>query len=86
MLDLKGRSLLPGFVDAHCHPGTYGVIKFQVPCGSNDVHSIEGIQQAVARKAAETPSGEWILGRGYNHLALQEMRHPTRWDLDAAAP
>jgi hypothetical protein len=86
VLDLKGRSLMPGFVDAHCHPGTYGVIKFQVPCGPNELNSIEELKQAVSRKAVETSPGEWILGRGYNHLALKEKRHPTRWDLDAAAP
>ena len=86
VLDLKGRSLIPGFVDAHCHPGTYGVIRFQVPCGPVDVDSIEGIRMAVTRQASETSPGEWILGRGYNHLALKEKRHPTRWDLDAAAP
>jgi hypothetical protein len=86
VLDLKGRSLMPGFVDAHCHPGTYGVVQFQVPCGPNDVDSIEGIRMAVTWQASETPPGEWILGRGYNHLALKEKRHPTRWDLDAAAP
>ena len=86
IFDLRGRTLMPGFVDAHCHPGTYGVIQFQVACGPDEIHSIKELQQALARKAAETPSGEWILGRGYNHLSLKEKRHPTRWDLDAAAP
>ena len=86
ILDLKGRSLLPGFVDAHCHAGIYGLIKFQVPCGSKDVQSIEDIKRAVGLRTASSPPGTWILGRGYNHLALKERRHPTRWELDEVAP
>lgn len=86
IVDLKGRSLLPGFVDAHCHAGIYGTIKFQIPCGSKDVSSIEDIKRVVALRAASISPGGWILGRGYNHLALKQRRHPTRWDLDEVAP
>jgi hypothetical protein len=86
IVDLKGRSLLPGFVDAHCHAGIYGTVKFQIPCGSKDVQSIEDVKRVVALRAASTSPGGWILGRGYNHLALKERRHPTRWDLDEVAP
>jgi predicted amidohydrolase YtcJ len=86
IVDLGGRSLLPGFVDAHCHAGIYGTIRFQIPCGSKDAQSIKEIKQAVALRAASTPPGGWILGRGYNHLTLKERRHPTRWDLDEVAP
>jgi predicted amidohydrolase YtcJ len=86
IVDLKGRSLLPGFVDAHCHAGIYGTVKFQIPCGSKDVQSIEDVKRVVALQASTTSPGGWILGRGYNHLALKERRHPTRWDLDEVAP
>lgn len=86
IVDLKGRSLLPGFVDAHCHAGIYGTVKLQIQCGSKDVHSIEDIKRVVSLRAATISPGGWILGRGYNHLALKQRRHPTRWDLDEVAP
>lgn len=86
IIDLKGRSLLPGFIDAHCHPGSHGSVKLQLACGPDAVRSIEDIQTAVAERAKSVPAGEWILGRGYDHSKLAEKRHPTRQDLDAAAP
>ena len=49
VIDLKGRSLLPGFVDAHCHAGMYGVSKNYVQCGSQEVKSIEDIKEAIEK-------------------------------------
>jgi hypothetical protein len=86
ILDLKGRNLLPGFVDAHCHAGIYGVVQLQVLCTPKHIKSIEEMKQQIALRAASTPPGEWIIGRGYNHLQLKEKRHPTRWDFDEVAP
>jgi predicted amidohydrolase YtcJ len=86
IIDLKGRTLIPGFVDAHCHAATYGVAQLQLPCSPRDVGSIEELLKSISQRASLTPPGEWILGRGYNHLCMQEKRHPTRWELDSAAP
>ena len=86
VIDLAGRSLLPGFVDAHCHPGIYGASKLQLRCDPGSVKSIGDIQEAVRKRAEVTPAGEWILGRGYIDTELKEKRHPNRWDLDDAAP
>jgi len=86
IIDLNGRSLLPGFIDAHCHPGSHGTVKTLVRCGPGAVGSIEDIKREISRKAETTPAGEWIVGRGYDHTKLAENRHPTRWDFDAAAP
>ncbi len=86
IIDLKGRSLIPGFVDAHCHAATYGIAQLQLPCSPRDVCSIEELLRSVSQRASITPPGEWILGRGYNHLSMREKRHPTRWELDSAAP
>ena len=86
VIDLAGRSLLPGFVDAHCHPGVYGASQLQVRCGPENVKSIQDIQREIRKRAAVVPPGEWIIGRGYIDTELEEKRHPTRRDLDAAAP
>lgn len=86
VIDLNGRTLIPGFIDAHCHATTYGVAQQQLPCSPRDVSSIDDLLKSISRRASITPSGEWILGRGYNHLSMREKRHPTRWELDSAAP
>lgn len=85
-IDLNGRTLMPGFIDAHCHAGIYGTARRQVPCSGKQVNSIEDIQNKIRERAQHTPLDQWILGRGYREFDLQEKRHPDRWDLDKAAP
>lgn len=82
VIDLKGRTLLPGFIDAHLHP---------IPIGPHDInpltaHSIAEIQDMLRKKAAELGPGQWITGYGWQEAALAERRNLTRADLDAAAP
>ena len=86
VVDLAGRSLLPGFIDAHCHPTAHGNIKAHIQCGPDQIRSIEDIKKAVAERVKTTPVEEWILWFGYDHKQLEEKRHPTRWDLDEVAP
>ena len=86
VIDLKGRTLLPGFNDAHCHTDNYGYYKQLIECRPSKVSSIEDIKAKVAEAAKATPKGEWILGWGYDQTELAEKRHPDRRDLDAAAP
>jgi predicted amidohydrolase YtcJ len=85
-IDLKGRSLVPGFIDAHCHAGNYGPVKFNIVCSADVISSVEELKKEIRRRAAATPKGGWIIGRGYDNTKLKEKRHPTRWDFDEAAP
>ena len=86
IIDLQGRSLVPGFIDAHCHAGDYGPAKSNIFCSANVIPSIAELKKEIRRRAAATPKGGWILGRGYDNTKLKEDRHPTRWDFDEAAP
>lgn len=89
VLDLGGRVVLPGFVDAHSH--TSGVSPDYLEL--TEARSVAEIVEAVARKASAKPTGEWIVGagpfmfwRGWDEQRLQERRLLTRWDLDPASP
>jgi predicted amidohydrolase YtcJ len=82
ILDLKGNTLIPGFVDTHNHILTYSLNLARVDCGSPLNKSIEEILQKLSNKAAQTPEGEWIFGYGYDDTLLQDKRHPNRYDLD----
>lgn len=86
IIDLKNRSLVPGFIDAHCHAGDYGPTKLNIVIRPGMIRSIGELKQEIRKRAATTPKGGWILGRGYDNTKFEERRHPTRWDFDQAAP
>ncbi len=86
VIDLGGRTLVPGFIDCHAHPMFYGESLMAVDCRTPPVSSIKELVSAIHMKAEEEPKGEWIIGTGYDDFKLAERRHPNRWDLDDAAP
>ncbi|MFN7920467.1 MAG: amidohydrolase [Bryobacteraceae bacterium] len=83
-VDLGGRTVVPGFIDAHTHPASSGLHHLrEVDC---DLRSITEIQAAIRQRAASTPKGQWILGFKYDDTKTAEGRKITLRDLDAAAP
>ena len=83
-VDLGGKTVVPGFIDGHCHPAYSGRrhLRF-IDC---DLRSIAAIKDAVRERAAKTPPGEWVAGFKYDDTKTAEKRFITREDLDAAAP
>ncbi|MEP5764538.1 MAG: amidohydrolase [Halieaceae bacterium] len=83
--DLQGRTLLPGFVDAHGHfPGS-GIDVVSVDLRSppvGEVTSIEQLQDALRARLDGKSDDNWLAGFGYDDTLLREKRHPTRADLD----
>jgi predicted amidohydrolase YtcJ len=86
VIDCQGKTVVPGFVDAHCHIFSFIRKLLGVDLSPPSVRSIEDIKEVVHRKAVHTPSGKWITGTDYTDFYLAEKRHPTRWDIDEAAP
>ncbi len=83
-IDLGGRTVLPGFIDAHNHFLATGEALGAVDVFYPRVGSIEGLVAAIAAAAARTPAGRWIRAVGLNHAKFPDGRPPTRWDLDRA--
>ncbi|MBI1735768.1 MAG: amidohydrolase [Candidatus Rokubacteria bacterium] len=86
VVELRGRSLLPGFVDAHCHLASLGMAMVSIDCKAPGMQSIEALKKAVYEEAQRLPPGKWIRGRGYDQSRLDERRHPNRFDWDQVAP
>lgn len=86
VVDLHGRSLVPGLIDAHCHLVLFGLYLSGLDCRYPTVKSIADLQRQVRRAAQDASPGEWVVGWGYNHKKLAEERHPTREELDEVAP
>jgi hypothetical protein len=83
VIDAEGRTLLPGFNDAHCHLlSLRGKQLLQADCSPARVKNIADIIWILKAEAAKTPPGEWILGGSYDFSKLEEGRHPLRSELD----
>ena len=83
VLELEGRTVLPGFQDAHCHPAEGGVESLK--CRLHDAHSREACLETIARYAAAHPELSWIVGSGWS-IDSFERGTPSRGDLDAILP
>jgi predicted amidohydrolase YtcJ len=85
VLDLDGKTVVPGFIDSHTHPRPIfdGDSRwYNVEAGPDKVKTIDDLIAAIRRKAGKTPKGTLISGSGYQETKLG--RHPTRQDLDQA--
>src|SRR4051794_1854800 len=80
LMDLHGRTVLPGLVDAHVHALGSGLSEFKRKLPPLD--SITAIQSYIRERAQVTPKGEWIVVPRTLPPRLKEMRMPTRADLD----
>jgi predicted amidohydrolase YtcJ len=85
LYDLKGRTVVPGFIDAHAHIWKIGHLLTSM-LDLRRVPSIEDLCAAVRERDTQLPPGDWLQGRGFNEAALAERRKPTRDDLDKAMP
>jgi predicted amidohydrolase YtcJ len=85
-LDLGGRTVVPGFIDAHAHPRPSfapGSRWYSVELAPAKVKTIDELIAALRKKAEITPAGKPVRGFGYHETKLG--RHPTRYDLDRAS-
>ena len=82
--DGKGRTLLPGLIDAHGHVLDLGMTQMTVQLvGTN---SLADLQQRLRDYAAQHPKDAWIIGFGWNQELWPDKRFPTAADLDAIVP
>lgn len=89
--DLKGRSMVPGFIDTHYHPilkGLFGTTADSavIDTGYDNCKSIRDILTLVREAAKSRKPGEWISMMGYDQNKVEEKRHVTIEELDHAAP
>ena len=86
VIDLEGKTVLPGLIDSHLHVVGTGMLLSQINCRTPPMSSISDILTAVKEIADKAEPGEWILGRGWDQVKLSDHRNPTRWDLDKVSP
>ncbi len=88
-VDLRKQTVVPGFVDAHSHFPANGLVSVGVDVSSPPFGPLEDIAAVLASiraQSLEQSERQWIIGFNYDDAALSDARHPTRHELDKAAP
>lgn len=85
-LDLGGKTLMPGFIDAHEHLSWFAENDLKLDLSSARVKSLDQLTKLISEAAGRVPKGEWIRGISYDDTKMSEKRRLNRDDLDRAAP
>ncbi|QOY62917.1 amidohydrolase [Lysobacter sp. H21R4] len=89
--DLQGHTLLPGFIDPHSHIGMVADTMGQADLSPPPVGTTRNFSDLMAalrafKQRQNLAPGEWLFAWGYDEGQLEERRHITRTELDAAFP
>ena len=84
LLDLNGKTVLPGLIETHCH--AIGAGLGALNSKYVELSSIAEIQQWLRRESRKHPAGTWLRVPRTDITRLVERRHPTPQELDAACP
>lgn len=95
IIDLEGKTVLPGFVDSHVHFHD-GAITLRYLIDLKEAKSIEDILKEVQKGVERSKKGEWVLAKRSPFISSRDWDsegkprfsggYPTRWDLDSVAP
>jgi predicted amidohydrolase YtcJ len=84
IIDLHGRSVIPGLIDSHLHPESASVSELEdtIP----DLHTMAQLLNWIKHETMTRPAGSWIILPKFFPTRLIEMRQPSLAELDSAAP
>lgn len=91
VIDLDGRTLMPGIIDSHFHPILAGLLGPELDAAMIDTtytqcKSLADMLDTLKKAVALKKPGQWVSMMGYEPLLLPEQRHPTIEELDTLAP
>lgn len=84
LIDLEGKSLLPGFIDCHMHPISFIILLLNIDLST--VKNLKELQGILKEAADHKPTGEMVFGLRLKEEEFDIPRLPTRWDLDEVCP
>src|SRR5213592_4023600 len=84
IVDLAGKTVMPGFSDSHCH--IFGIGEREMSLNLEGTNTREDFLAKVKERVAQTERDKWITGRGWIETFWKPPQFPTRADLDKIAP
>ncbi len=84
IVDLAGKTVMPGFTDSHCH--IFGIGEREMTLNLEGTNTREDFLAKVKERVAQTERDKWITGRGWIETFWKPPQFPTRADLDKIAP
>lgn len=84
VLDLAGKTVVPGLTDSHCH--IFGIGERELTLNLEGTNTLADFLAKVKERVGKTEHGKWITGRGWIETFWQPPQFPTRADLDQIAP
>jgi predicted amidohydrolase YtcJ len=84
LVDLGGRTVVPGLTDSHCH--IFGIGAREMNLNLEGTTSLEDFLAKVKERVRQTPPGQWVTGRGWIETFWKPQTFPTRSDLDKVSP
>jgi predicted amidohydrolase YtcJ len=84
IIDLGGKTVVPGLTDSHCH--IFGIGEREMRLNLEGTNSLQEFIQKIKERVAQTERGKWITGRGWIETFWKPAAFPTRQDLDKIAP
>jgi predicted amidohydrolase YtcJ len=84
IVDLHGRTVVPGFTDSHCH--IFGIGEREMRLNLEGTNSLDDFLATVKERVDKMGPGKWITGRGWIETFWKPPQFPTRQDLDKIAP
>jgi predicted amidohydrolase YtcJ len=86
VLDVGGRAVVPGFIDAHNHLSISAFSPVAVDCWTPPMTSLVEVLESVRQHCASAIPGQWVMGMGFHASQIKEGRNPSREELDEASP
>jgi predicted amidohydrolase YtcJ len=84
VVDLAGKTVVPGLTDSHCH--IFGIGEREMNLNLEGTNTLEAFLAKVKERVTKTERGKWITGRGWIETFWKPPQFPTRQDLDKIAP
>ena len=86
VIDLKGKTVLPGFIDCHNHLLWWSTSKLGIDFLSDNIKDIPQLLNAISKRGRLLKSTAWLKVANFDENLLEEKRRPTIEELDSVSP